>query len=186
MGEVAGHRPKIDHFGGPDPHLKGSGDMPPPGPKPRPYLAAVREGRTSHRTVQPGLVLPPSDPIEPDWDDLLPGDSADAERVRRSVATTWARTAVMLTRSAGLTNVQRDVLVEYCIAVARIEQSEWHLSIEGPVVNTERGNVKSPWVTVLNQYRSHFRALVGELGLSPASSRRVVAVAYDDEEDPFD
>lgn len=160
--------------------------MAPPGPKPKPYLAVVREGRVSHKSPEPGMILPPSDPVEPDWADLLPGESDDAERVRASVATTWERTAVMLTRSAGLTNVQRDVLVEYCVTVARIEQAERHLSIESPVVSTERGNVKSPWVTVLNQYRSHFRSLVGELGLSPASARRVVATDYDDEDDPFD
>lgn len=157
----------------------------PRGALPKPYLAAVREGNPGHRPLEPGMVLPPTDPVEPDWMEMLPGK--DSARVRATAAATWARTALVLTRSAGLVNAQRDVLVEYCICVARIEQAEQHLSTEGVVVTTERGNVKSPWVTVLNQYRSHFRSLVGELGLSPASARRVPSIDFDDDEDdPFD
>lgn len=158
-----------------------------PGPKPKPYLQAVREGNPGRRALGPGLVLPPSDPVEPAWAELLPGRDSDARRLRETTAATWARIAPVLTRSAGLTNAQRDVLVEYCITVARIEQAERHLTRDGVVVETERGNVKSPWTTVLNQYRAHFRSLVGELGLSPASARRVPSSgAYEDEDDPFD
>ena len=157
-----------------------------PGPKPKPYLAAVRSGNTGHRQLDPGLVLPPSDPIEPNWAELLPGGDKDAIALRKSAAGTWSMTAVRLTRSAGLTDTQRHVLQEFCVTVARIEQAERHLSLDGVVVATERGNVKSPWVTVLNQYRSHFRSLVGELGLSPASARRVPMIDEEDEDDPFD
>lgn len=157
-----------------------------PGRKPKPYLTAVREGNPGRRGLDPGMVLPPSDPIEPDWPDLLPGKDADAKRLRQTTAATWARIAGALTRSAGLTDVQRDVLVDFCVTVARIEQAERALSLGGVVVPTERGNVKSPWVTVLNQYRSHFRSLVGELGLSPASARRVPSVLHDADDDPFD
>lgn len=157
-----------------------------PGPKPKPYLTAVRSGNPGHRKLDPGMVLPPSDPVEPDWSDLLPGRSADTRKLRETAAATWARTALMLTRSAGLTNVQRDTLQDYCVTIARIEQAERHLALDGVVVETERGNVKSPWVTVLNQYRSHFRSLIGELGLSPAAARRVPSLDLDDDDDILD
>jgi phage terminase small subunit len=60
------------------------------------------------------------------------------------------------------------------------------------VAQDEQGNVvasilvKNPWTTVLHQYRAHWRSLTGELGLSPASARRVTPPpAGDDDDDPF-
>ncbi|WP_369376122.1 P27 family phage terminase small subunit [Streptomyces sp. cg36] len=142
-----------------------------PGHKPKPHIQAVREGTFRADRNSEGASFAPVPPVEPDWSELLPGDSAEDVRVKaRDV---WARTVPALVHSAGLTDPQRETAIEYCVTVARLWQAERELSRTGLVVETERGNVKSPWVTIAHQYRSHFRSLVGELGLSPASATRI-------------
>ncbi|WP_116214892.1 P27 family phage terminase small subunit [Streptomyces olivoreticuli] len=142
-----------------------------PGQKPKPHMQAVREGTFRADRNSEGARFAPLSPVEPDWSELLPGDFA--EDVRAKAADVWARTIPALVMSAGLTDPQRETAIEYCVTVARLWQAERELSRTGLVVETERGNVKSPWVTIAGQYRSHFRSLVGELGLSPASATRI-------------
>lgn len=139
------------------------------GRKPKPHLAAVREGTFRADRQTEGARFAPVDPVEPDWDELLPGD----EETQGKAAEVWSRTVPALIVSAGLTDAQRETAVEYCIAAARIWQGERVLSREGLTVETERGYVKHPMTTILNAYRAHFRSLTGELGLSPASAARV-------------
>lgn len=150
-----------------------------PGRKPKPHLAAVREGTFRPDKQTEGARFAPVDPVEPDWADLLPGESD----VQAKAAEVWARTVPALIVSAGLTNAQRETAVEYCIAAARIHQGERALSRDGMVVETERGLVKHPWTTILNAYRAHFRSLTGELGLSPSSAARISPPTGADEDD---
>jgi P27 family predicted phage terminase small subunit len=156
------------------------------GPAPRPALAVLREGNPGHRPVKETLVWPPSALREPDWDDLLPGPRAEQERVRATAAELWRRVAPALVGAAGLVGEQQEVLVDYCVVYSRIVQGERALSREGIVVITERGRVKNPWTTIVGQYRSHFRSLIGELGLSPSAATRSTRPPEDDEDDPFD
>ncbi|WP_432068222.1 P27 family phage terminase small subunit [Streptomyces sp. C10-9-1] len=157
-----------------------------PGQKPKPHIQAVREGSFRPDRNSEGARFAPLDPVEPDWSELLPGDSA--EDVRGKAADVWARTIPALVVAAGLTDSQRETAIEYCVTVARLWQAERELSRTGLVVETERGNVKSPWVTIAHQYRSHFRSLVGELGLSPASATRITPPEFSggDDGDIFD
>ncbi|MFE2626031.1 P27 family phage terminase small subunit, partial [Streptomyces caelestis] len=90
-----------------------------------------------------GATFAPLSPVEPDWAELLPGDASDDVRVK--AADVWARTVPALVFSAGLTDPQRETAIEYCVTVARLWQAERELSRTGLVVETERGNVKSPW-----------------------------------------
>jgi P27 family predicted phage terminase small subunit len=154
------------------------------GPKPRPTWQLLREGNPGRRPIRDSVVFPPSALREPDWLDLLPG--AEARTVRETAAELWRRTAPTLARSAGLVGEQQESLVDYCVTWARIVQGERALSRDGVVVSTERGQGKNAWTTVLNQYRAHFRSLVGELGLSPSSASRLTRPGSDDDEDPFD
>ncbi|MFI8263671.1 P27 family phage terminase small subunit [Streptomyces sp. NPDC085665] len=142
-----------------------------PGRKPKPHIQAVREGTFRPDRNSEGAKFVPTDPVEPDWVELLPGE--DSGDVRDKARDVWRRTIPALVLSAGLTDSQRETAIEYCVTVARLWQAERELSRHGLVVETERGNVKSPWVTIAHQYRSHFRSLVGELGLSPASATRI-------------
>ncbi len=144
-----------------------------PGQKPKPHIQAVREGTFRPDRNSEGARFAPAAPVEPDWWERLPGTSASAMEVRDTAAAVWARTIPALVHSAGLTDAQRETAIEYCVTVTRLWQAERELSRNGLVVATERGYVKSPWVTIAGQYRSHFRSLVGELGLSPASATRI-------------
>lgn len=156
-----------------------------PGPKPRPALEVIREGNPGHRALQDSVVLPPSALREPTWTDVLPGDD-EQDQVRDDAGALWRKVAPTLARSIGLVGEQQETLVDYCITYARILQGERALSLEGVVVRTERGQVKNAWTTVLNQYRSHFRSLTGELGLSPSAASRLARPMADDDDDPFD
>lgn len=152
-----------------------------PGPKPKPALAVVREGNPGKRPVADSVVLPPSALREPDWGELLD------DGPREDAALLWRQLAPTLARSVGLVGEQQVVLEDYCVTVARIRQGERAISRDGMVVPGAMGGVvKNPWTTVLNQYRSHLRSLVGELGLSPASATRITRPESSDEDDPFD
>lgn len=140
-----------------------------PGAKPKPHLAAVREGTFRPDKQSAGARFAPKDPVEPDWNDILPGDI----EVQGKAARVWATTIPAVVHSAGLTDAQRETAIEYCLTAARIWQGERVLSREGLTTMTERGMVKHPMTTILNAYRSHFRALTGELGLSPSSAARI-------------
>lgn len=160
-----------------------------PGPKPRPVLQVLREGNPSHRRIEDPVVLPPSALVEPDWSDLLPGTSAEHRNVQQTAAALWARTAPVLSRSVGLVGEQQETLVDYCVSWARIRQGERALSRQGVVIDAaraDRGAVRNPWTTVLNQYRSHFRSLAAELGLTPSAASRLTRPPMEDDDDPFD
>jgi P27 family predicted phage terminase small subunit len=157
------------------------------GRKPKPPLQVVREGNPGRRPVREGVKLPPSALIEPDWESLLPGAKPEDERTQTTAAALWRKLAPSLARSVGLVGEQQESLVDYCITWARIEQGERALSRGGMVVETERGQVRNPWTTILNQYRSHLRSLIGELGLSPSAATRLSRPdGGDDDSDPFD
>lgn len=155
----------------------------------KPALQVVREGNPGHRPIQDAVVLPPEAVVEPDWTDLLPGTSADAKRVRQTAADLWQRLAKTLERSVGLVAAQQFALEDYCIGVARIRQGERALSREGVVIpshRADRGMVRNPWTTVLNQYRPHVLHLAGELGLTPSAASRITRPEMSDDDDPFD
>jgi P27 family predicted phage terminase small subunit len=124
--------------------------------------------------------------VEPKWADLLPGPAAEQRQARSDAAKLWRKVAPTLARSVGLVHEQQEGLVDYCVTYARVLQGERALSRDGVVVRTERGQVKNAWTTILNQYRSHFRWLIGELGLSPSAASRLARPPGDDDDDPFD
>ncbi|MFE9335264.1 P27 family phage terminase small subunit [Streptomyces sp. NPDC007063] len=153
------------------------------GRKPKPHLAAVREGTFRPDKHTEGARYEPRDPQEPDWSDLLPGD----EDVQAKAHEVWQTVVPAVVRAAGLTDAQRHTAIEYCLTAARIWQGERVLSRDGMTVMTERGIVKHPMTTILNAYRSHFRSLTGELGLSPSSAARITPPQDgDDDGDIFD
>ncbi len=158
------------------------------GRKPRALHVLEREGNPGHRALTEPVVLPPSALVEPDWVYRLPGERVDAVTLRARCHELWTRLAPVLARSVGLVHAQQSLFDDYVVTVARIEQGERALSEGGMVVETARGYVKSPWTTVLNQYRSHLRSLIGELGLSPSAAARLRRPAGlgDDDDDPFD
>lgn len=154
------------------------------GRKPKPTLAVVREGNPGHRPVKDSVTLPPSALLEPKWSEVFPGPRRSELRARKTAAAMWLKLAPTLHRSVGLVGEQQETLVDLCITWARIEQGERAISLDGMVVDGARGGlVKNPWTTVLNQYRSHFRSLVGELGLTPSAATRLGGRGGGDDDD---
>jgi P27 family predicted phage terminase small subunit len=161
--------------------------MPSGGHNRKPALAVIREGNPGKRPVMDSAKLPPSALIEPRWSSVFLGTSAESKRARLVASRLWKKIAPTLSRSVGLVGEQQEVLVDYCVTVARIDQGERAVSREGVIVaGAMGGTVKNPWTTVLNQYRSNLRSLVGELGLSPSSATRITRPESSSEDDPFD
>jgi P27 family predicted phage terminase small subunit len=163
-----------------------------PGAKPKSHLQAVREGTFRADRQTEGARFAPQDPVEPDWSDVFPSAARgalakEAKELREYAAALWVRIVPALVISTGLTETQRETVVDYVITATRIWQGERALTRQGMVVQTERGMVKNPWTSVLNAYRSHFRSLTGELGLSPSAAARITPPETgDDEDDTFD
>jgi P27 family predicted phage terminase small subunit len=163
-----------------------------PGPAPKPFLQVVREGNPSKKARDPGVVLPPADLAEPDWLETFPAvrdkDIQAVNRRAREVARReWRRVAPVLKHTAGLADVDTNLLHDYCVCVARIDQCERALSREGLLLLGERGWQKNGATTIVGQYRTQLRAYIGELGLSPSARTRLTSPegGNDDDGDPF-
>jgi len=162
------------------------------GAKPKPHLAAVREGTFREDRNAPGARFAPVEPVEPDWLEIFPSPARgkmakDATELRTKAHEVWARVVPSLVVSAGLVDAQRETITDYCITAARMWHGERTLTREGMTVATERGIVKHPMTTILNAYRAHFRSLTGELGLSPSAAARISPPENGDaEDDVFD
>lgn len=158
-----------------------------PGPKPRPALQVVREGNPGKRPVPDGVVLLPEDLVTPDWDVVFGDEDDETRRARQTASELWNRLAPVLRVSTGLVRSQQEALEDYCVTWARIQQGERAISRAGMILRGDHGNsVRNPWSTVLNQYRSHLRSLIGELGLSPSAATRLSRPESAGDDDPFD
>jgi P27 family predicted phage terminase small subunit len=114
-------------------------------------------------------------------------NAADAKRAREVVAREWKRIVPVLTKTAGLAEVDVTVLTDYCICVARIDQGERSLSRDGALMLGERGWQKNGWTTITAAYRNQLKAYIGELGLSPSARGRLSPPEGDDDgDDVFD
>jgi P27 family predicted phage terminase small subunit len=156
----------------------------------KPFLEVVREGNPGHRPVEPGLLLPLAELEEPDWAETFPvtegPESAVNERLRLVARREWRRIVPVLKHTAGLAAVDAAALHEYCVVVARIDQCERALSIDGLLMQTERGWTKNGAATIVSQYRAHYKVLLREFGLSPSARRGITPVEVADDDDPFD
>ena len=154
----------------------------------KPALQVVREGNPGKRPVNPGIVTPPAELAEPDWSTVFPGSAAGIKRCRQVASAEWSRVIPVLKYTAGIGAVDTVVLTDYCVCVARIDQGERSLSLDGVLMQGERGMQKNGWTTVLGQYRSQLARYIGELGLSPSARGRIQPPENggDDDGDVFD
>lgn len=144
------------------------------GARPKPLLQVVREGNPGKRPLPESLRLPPADLAEPDWLDTFPtvpdlDQRAVNTRCREVARREWRRVVPVLEHTAGLAAVDAQLLHDYCVCVARIDQCERALSREGLLQLGERGWQKNGATTIVGQYRTQVRAYIGELGLSPSA-----------------
>lgn len=134
------------------------------------HLARVRKAYLEHREIER---------IERAQD--------EGRRARKVARETWRRIVAILDAEGLLTELDGDVLAELCRTVARIDQCERDLARNGLWVQGERGAQKNPCTTVVNQLRTHFKWLVGELGLSPVARDKLsTSEGTQDGGSPFD
>ena len=111
----------------------------------------------------------------------------EAARARLVARRTWRRIVPSLGSIGLLADVDYDLLVDYCVVVARIDQAERDVTVRGMWTPGERGAMKNPSTTVLNQLRAQFRHYVGQLGLSPVARDALrPPEAVDDAGSPWD
>lgn len=177
-----------------------------PGPAKKPPLQVVREGNPGKRPVKDGVKLPPVSAFpEPDWSVYFPvgsgaDDIDDAElrmlalsalsgsaRSKDRAAAEWRRVVPPLSRSVGLADVDWTTVADYCVTVARLEECERRISVEGLIVMGQRGTCRNPLTSVAAQYRTQLKTYIGELGLSPSARGSMTTKDPDgDDSDPFD
>ena len=125
---------------------------------------------------------------------LIRSERETAERMRdenrraREVARReWRRIVPVLDGKGLVAIVDATLLADHCVVVARIDQCERDISKHGMWTKGERGAVKNPCTTALNQLRSQLRWTCGELGLTPVA-RDSLGGGEDDggEGGPFD
>lgn len=158
----------------------------------RPPLQVVREGNPGKRPVNPGVILPAADLVEPEWRETFPttGEASvrgENARARNIAAKEWRRIVPVLTRTAGLADIDLSLVHDYCIVIARIDQGERAISRAGVLQLGERGWQKNGWTTILSQYRGQLARYVRELGLSPSARSGITPSGDGDgDDDPFD
>ncbi len=111
---------------------------------------------------------------------------ADNQRALDVARDEWRRIVAILEPQGLLSEIDRAALTDYCRCWARMDQCERDLSRNGTWVQGERGAVKNPSATLLNQLRGHFKFMVGELGLTPVARDSLNPGGVDDEDDVFD
>lgn len=154
----------------------------------RPPLAVVREGNPGKRPVEMGVILPPGELAEPDWLDTFPAvrektQQALNRRSREVARREWRRIVPVLKHSVGLADVDANLVQDYCVCVARIDQCERELSTNGLLLMGERGWQKNGATTVVSQYRAQLKVYVRELGLSPSARAGLKPPGDDDDGD---
>lgn len=105
------------------------------------------------------------------------------EAGREACAREWKRVVPQLIIGTGLNAVDRSVIIDYCVCVARLEWCEYRLSVEGLITMGQRGLCRNPLTTVASQYRTQLKAYIGELGLSPSARGRIAPPEGGDDDD---
>jgi P27 family predicted phage terminase small subunit len=156
----------------------------PMGGRPKPALSVVREGNPGHAKVKDSLALPPGDLPQPDWTaTFTDSDNAIASRCREVASREWLVVVPVLKLSTGVSDVDAQVLHDYCVCVARIDQCERALSRDGLVLEGERGWQKNGHTTIVGQYRQQLRSYIAELGLSPSARVKFPSNPGNDDDD---
>ena len=160
-----------------------------PGPRAKPPALKLIEGNPGKRPIPEPTELPPLAPAKPNWIQIFPAPpalpktatpedradraqvNADLKLARIDADWAWDQVVPVLDNFSLLATVDVFILIDFCTVWARIRQGERDITFRGGVQDErrDRGRAKNPWTTILNQYRTQFRALVAELGLTPSS-----------------
>lgn len=138
--------------------------MPRKGPRPAPPALKLVRGNPGKRPVDPGLQLPPADLVEPRWIDLVGSDLISY------ASHAWGDVVPSLIAHGVLTAVDLPLVIDYCVARARLRQCEDDVSRNGITVVGAAGSVvRNPALTAAIQLRRLVLSYSSELGLGPST-----------------
>jgi P27 family predicted phage terminase small subunit len=125
------------------------------------------------------------EPVLPDPRDAF--DIPPAELQGEGLATAeWVRLAPMLREARQVTDGERAVLIALCQQWGRYLEANEKVSMAGLIVKAPSGYpMINPYLTVANKALQHCTKLWAELGLTPTSRGRIVAVPPRSMTDPF-
>lgn len=102
--------------------------------------------------------------------------------MRKTASSEWRRVVPVLDRIGLLTSLDAQILCDYCVVTARLEEASRSVSIEGMVVEEVRYSPKgdeyvvtkrNPNTVLEKEFRVSALRLISELGLSPTSRARI-------------
>ena len=105
---------------------------------------------------------------------------AEAVRARKIAHEMWTSLIQLLDSQGIVAVVDRGALADHCILSARIEQAERDITQRGVWVMGERGAVKNPSTTFVNQCREKDRPYLADFGLTPAARDKLNPRGGDD------
>lgn len=153
-------------------------------PRGRPRLAAeIKEqnGHYRHDAQRRNKDAPVADGREP----VMPEFFNDDERKK------WIEIVEDLRRNGILSSDLRELITSMCVAWGGYMTARRNVEKYGQVFvfKDSKGEVQvknNPFSIELHKYRAAFDAMLPELGLTPSSRQRMVAVnAFADDDDPF-
>lgn len=97
--------------------------------------------------------------------------------------THWRKLTAMLMQRRLLSDDDLAALAVLAGSLALYQQAQEKIDIEGAVVMGQKGEIKSPWVTIQNQAWDRIRPLLSEFGLTPCA--RAKFKSDDGDEDDF-
>lgn len=135
------------------------------GPAPKPTAWRRQEGNRGKRAWNH------DEPIPPEGVPDCPTHLNDAGREE------WYRLVDALVEMRVVTMVDRAVLAAYCQVYGRWVEAEEKLKETPVLIRTPSGYVQqSPWLTISNRQMELMGRYMAELGLTPASRSRIVAL----------
>ena len=147
-------------------------------PKPRPVSLKLLEGRgngtdSGGRKVASVPAFKRLPPEAPEW---LPAE-ARAE---------WDRVVPELARLELVKPVDRAALTAYCLTWDRLVIAQRMATDHGLLATNSQGEVRAPWVAIVEAASKELRSWAGEFGFTPsAESKLSTQEANDGEEDIF-
>lgn len=135
------------------------------GPPPKPTAWRRAEGNRGKRAWNHAEPVAPEG--VPDCPEHL-GEEARQE---------WYRLVEVLAGMGVITIIDRAVLAAYCQAYGRWVEAEVHLRETPALIRTPSGHVQqSPWLSIANRQMEIMGRYMAEIGLTPASRSRIVAL----------
>jgi P27 family predicted phage terminase small subunit len=132
------------------------------GRKPKPTWLKIIEGKPGHRPLNANEPIP-KDPLGGPPDDLS-----------EKQLEIWNH-SVKAAPPGLLTELDRYVLITYCVAAALHEEARAKIKQFGALVKTPITGVpmQSPWLTIMNKQAQIMKGCISEMGFSPSARGRV-------------